>query len=283
MNEEPGALKQLSESLRIIREENSLEVLSPGWQESSGILGRKIPFFLQGDNLTFYCDFCGFERELKKSVLATAAKIRNSLPLTKLAWHCHRLLFFRPGYNEFTSWPALKTALGNGGDIFYLIIALSMVPLVIKKHRQMNIPRKITMDTCRQVRCFCLNFELGRGRYGAFKKQLFWLRHYIDGKLFRIGRFEYMIQPFKAGIIVFREKGTGSIRVLAENNMRINEDGYIDAPGNEKKKTWVSTCLEDNYRISGNPVSPSGRVKPGLITLQKDRWEIVLQKGTPVL
>ncbi len=273
------------EILRGLGEEGSIGALRPFRDDSMRSFPDAKPFFLEPGNLSFYCGFCGLDSGARERVLKTARVILDNPPLARLAWHCYRLLFAHKDYNSFGEWPELRHALRDDCGVFYLIIALAMVPEVRKTHRALGIPERVTKDTCFQVRCFCSNYELARGRHGIFTRQLSWLRHYVDGRLFRLGRFEYMLKPFGSGITVFRSRRSGAVAALIGGGMEVTEEGYIDSAETKGKngRGWITSYEENEEFARGYPVSPQGYVAREAVCLPEKEWEVVLRKGETVL
>jgi len=102
-----------------------------------------------------------------------------------------------------------------------------MVPEVLKVHGDMEVDAKISKDTCLQISCFSANYrQLTRGQLGISLNQIHWLRNYTAGKLFRIGRFEYMLRPFRGTLTVYRHRDDGTVLALAPDGACYDEGGY---------------------------------------------------------
>ncbi len=279
-----GNTETLKRLLEKAGAESALEVMSPHWEESVRAPGAEKPFFLSRQKIRSYAEFCGFEPAGAEAIAEEAAKISRDPSLVKFAWHCHRLLAVHEDYNQFEEWPALGGIMGENHGVFYLITALSTVPAVRAKHKSMNIPEDITRRTCSQIRCFCLNYEMGNnGKYGIFLKQLSWLRHYTGGRLFRIGRMEYMIKPFQQDILVLRHRETNRTAALAGGGLKFTEAGYFPAPGSDEKAAWESTLEETRASVSGYLIDPRGRAMKKFVSLDKSKWRIMLRRDMNVL
>lgn len=279
-----GDFSGAGEAIGMLGGKKSVQALSPFWEESARCLPDSGPFFLEPGKLSFYCRFCGLEGAETEKALSAARRISGSIPMAALAWHCHRLLFIHKEYDSFGSWPELKEVLGDEAGAFYLLIALSMVPLVLDRHKAMGIPEDVTMQTCLQVKCFCLNHQMARGTPGIFPRQLSWLRNYTAGKLFRVGRFEYMPKLFQGGITVFRHRKTGAVAAFVEDGVKVSSRGDIIHPGDEDgDEGWVAWYEEDRKSVRGYPVSPEGRVLKNEAVISRGEWTRVLGGGSHVL
>jgi hypothetical protein len=182
---------KLEDVLSQLREDAALEVFRPYWEDSVASLGDSVPPFLTVDEIRRNLSWSRLAPETEAVLLDAAARIRQEPALVLLAWHCYRLLFEHLDYDKTREWPTLESALRELCGAFYLLIALALVPRVLALHHRMGVPEEITRDTCQQIACFSMNYRrMTDGWVGIPIKQLYWLRHYDAGRLFRVGRFE---------------------------------------------------------------------------------------------
>lgn len=268
-----------------IREPDALEVLQPHWDESTAALTPGLPSFLDPAEFTISREYCGLEPEVDPLLAETARQIAADPALRLLAWHCFRLLWEHEEYRPMGQWPGLEHALGERGGVFYLLIAMGMVPRVRAVHRSMGVPDEVTRETCTEVSCFAGNFHrMTGGRLGIAWNTLGWLRLYPAGKLFRLGRFEYMIQPFRGGVEVYRQRETGAVIALAPDGARYTPEGYADrTEGRDAEHDWTATLVRGDEAITGTPISPRGMAVRQEVRLPLPEWECVLKEGDPVL
>lgn len=278
----------LEEILTQVQEPGALEALLPHWDESVAALGGRVPSFLSPAEFSVSRAYCGFGPEVDAPLEKTARRIADSAALRHLAWHCSRLLWEHEEYRSMGEWPALEHALGERSGLFYLLVAMSMVPQVRAVHQAMQVPDEVTRETCLEVSCFAGNYRrMTGGRLGITRNTLGWLRHYVAGRLFRLGRFEYMIQPFRGGVEVYRNRQTGAVIALSPDGVRYNQEGYVDsgdgAPG------WTATLVREASAVTGYPISPCGMAVRREIRLPQPGtggaggWECVLKAGDPTL
>lgn len=262
-------------------------LLAPHWDESVAKLGGQIPGFLLPDAVRTARAFGGFETEAEEPLLASAARIASDPALRALAWHCVRLLYECPDYEGtlIGRWPELRV-LGKASGDFYLLIAMAMVPGVRAKHRAMGVPEEVTRATCTQLSCFASNYaRMAEGRLGIPQHQMYWLRHYPAGRLFRLGRMEYKIEPFSGGVEVYRNRTTGRVVALAADGTRFNREGYIDASGSipEDPQGWTARLRMGADAVHGWPVSPRGMGLRQEVALPLREWACALTKGEPTI
>lgn len=183
-------------------------------------------------------------------------------------------------------WPDTEEANDLLGAA-YLLIASSMAPLVRETHRRFSIPTDVTQATCRQVAGFCLNHKTAfSGRPGILPRQLYWLRHYPAGRLFRIGRFEYMRATYDHAGPVYRHKSYGWTVVFADPGHRVTADGRVlvrSDDGDNGSGTFVPTVRGEGRSVIGHLVTPWGVVERKRRRISTDEWELVLRPGDPVL
>jgi hypothetical protein len=272
----------LEEVLQQVQEPGAAEALRPHWEETAVLPDGAIPPFLLPEAVARHREWCGFGPEAEAPLLEAAAQIAADPALRLLAAHCERLLFVHTDSEGIRDWPTLERALGDRSGLFYLLIALSMVPRVQERHRELGVPEEVSRETCLQVSCFAENYRRGaRGQLGIYRQQLYWLRHYPAGRLFRLGRFEYMLQPYRGGVDVYRHRETGDIVALAPAGMRYDADGY--ALRKEEERGWLSTRDDDEETIVGYPISPQGMAVQREVRLPRREWEAVLVKGDETL
>ena len=295
---EPGLESTLAE----LGESVDITPMADGWDESMRSLPETVRFLARGE-IHHAREYCGLPADLEEPLVECAGRIAENPALVRLAWHTARRLFDSPDRADFRAWPQLRAALGNGepirdgrftagGGAFYLIVALSMVRRVASVHVELEIPADVTRATCRQIACFANNYRLGNdGRLGLFRRQLSWLRNYTDGRLFRLGRFEYMLKELDDRLTLFRDRTNGRYLALAAAGGLYDADGFAvseepaaaGSAGDAALGAFRTRCSIDDRRAVGHPVDPAGRVLPNPVTLDLGRWLVVLKpEGTVI-
>ncbi len=266
---------QLPQALSTSGVPEALEVFQPHWEESAQSLGGQTPWFLTDEEVRAARPYGGFSEDVEPALIREARRIAADPALRLLAWHCHRLLYEHPEYDRSRDWPP---ALGG---LFYLLVGLSMVRQVRKVHAEMGVDDAVTRATCSQLSCFSLNYARANGgELGVLVTQLFWTRLYPAGKLFRVGRMEYMIHPFQAGVQVYRDARSGRVVALAPDGARYTEEGF-GAFADES--AWVASSTTSPDAVEGYPISPAGMALHRLVRLPLDRWARVLGPGDVTL
>ena len=166
--------------------------------------------------------------------------------------------------------PHLKTTLwGENEGIAYLMATLSCVPLIEENCRKNGIPEHFALDALQWIGGTVVIYKLSHGGIpGHSLNQLYWLRHHVDGELYRIGRFEYLIHRLPEWCPLIFRNDDGVIAVLAAPGMKFDADGLVTL----KDEAVVSAIEEDGPFITGIPCNADGRARVNE-TLTVDRRE----------
>ncbi len=260
------------------------KILAPHWHTSTASLPATTPHFLAPEHITQARQLGNIPAVADSQLHQAARQIAASPELLHLAWHCQCLLFEHLDYDSATiaHWPILTQALGQLSGAFYLLVALGAVPRIRAVHQQLDIPDPVSRDTCchypEPVRMYR---DHHGGNFGMLPRALYWFRNHIKGDLYRLGRLEYMVKPFRGQLQAFRHCNSGAVIALANDGESFDTKGLsaaADAPG-----AWRARLEESETNIVGYPISPRGFAENRLVTLALDEWERVLSPGDPVL
>jgi len=279
----------LHEVLSRLGAPEKLDLFQPFWDESVACYPADVPSFLKPEEFLVSCDYGGLPPEAQALVAETARRVRESRELSLLAWHCQRLVFERgkeyPQQSQ-RQWPMLTSALGDLSPLFYTLVALTAVPRIRAFHESRGIPDKVVRATCYGVRH---NADLFRkyndGRWGSELRSLYWLRNHAWGDLYEVGRFQYMVKPFRPGQIVCRNRQTGETLALAEDGVQFRPDGFRtpSAPIATVTDGWTARLIEDKTGFTGTPISPYGRALRQEVHLPVGEWQCVMRPGDLIL
>jgi GNAT-like C-terminal domain len=255
-------------------------LLEKHWAEST-IVASDEPDFLSSEFIDHNLPITGnTEADVADRLKSTAKKIRNSADLTRLARHTRYVLCNSLEKPEIKSWPELDQQLGEDCGVFYLLIAISLIPEIFKAFNKFRLPEKYAAACCKWINGTIQVYRAAHnGTPGHNRAQLFWLRHYITGKLFRIGRFEYMNQTFPKAfpVVVYKNQHNGSIAALAKDQVRFDAEGYILPVEKSDSEAAFISCLKITEKhIIGTPVSPRGMALDQQIKLVADEWTQIL-------
>lgn len=264
---------------------DAAELFAPHWEDSIAALPDGIPRFLHVDAIREYTALAHLPDDAHAALLHAAERTAASPALLQFAWHCQRLLGEHFDYEvaKIRQWPTLERALGDLSGAFYLLVGLAAIPRMRAVHARLGIPDDISHATCGRH----YPETLGRyrahhdGRTGVLPGALYWLRNYVLGDLYRIGRLEYMIRPFPARVCVYRHRNTRAVVALATDGSHFDEDGLAtaaDAPGARRAALW-----EADGAVHGTPIAPDGYAMANACTLPLENWQCVLAPGDSIL
>ncbi len=277
---------ELKDILTQLREPDAIEALRPHWEESEATFPGKRPSFLTPAEFKASREWGGFGPEVDPILEETADRIATNPALLRLAWHGYRLLFENPDYNGFRDWPALEHALSEFSSVFYLLLGLAAIPRLRTVHKSRDVPEQITRDTALDMRIGAHRYKsISNGRLGMERRLLFWHRLVSSGDLYRLGRMQYILRPFRGQLRAYRNQKTNQILALSEEGIRFNGEGYVDGAGGipDGQNGWTSRFLETETSVTGSPISPYGMAVRSEVTLPLSDWTCVLAPGDPVL
>ncbi|NLF17483.1 MAG: DUF5596 domain-containing protein [Lentisphaerae bacterium] len=261
-----------------------LPAVSANWERSVASLPSALPGFLEPG-------FCAAHYPLVQGPPAAfgplcevAARLAADPAGRLLAWHAHRTLCeYDREKSRFREWPDLDAFLGPDAGLFYLLIALSGIPDWLRACRDAGIPEQYGRD-CAPWLGGAMGIYAGAngGRYGLNRRQLYWTAWYMTGKLFRLGRFEYMSQEIGSTYpTVYRERTSGRVVALCNSGWLLDREGfclYADQPPEEAHR--VTELADDGTVVTGTPIAPWGQALPEITArLPRREWERVLGPG----
>ena len=282
---------KLEEALSALGEQEHIEAVRPHWDQSQGCFPKEaLPVFLRPEQVRENRKAGLLAEYMEPPILAAAKRIAEDPNLLHLAWHCYRLTYHHPDYQDFPKWPTFEKALGRElHGIFYLLVGMAMVPIVRAVHKEKGIDEDITRDTLSDIRCFNFRHRKGnQGRLGIVKNELYWYRNHCSGELYRLGRLQYFIHAFGGGVEIYRNRKTHQTVALAEGGLRIRPDGHrvFDTDDEAAPENWTTTHVVDEraHTATGYPACPkTGTILAKKISLDLSVWEHKVGKGTGML
>ncbi len=280
---------QLDEVLASLGIPDAREHFEPFWEESEACFPGETLSFLTLERFLYHREYTGLPRELDAMMDETARIVRKHPALTHFAWHCYQLLYKHiSDYDgwRIRQWPDPIAPLGELTGVFYILVALNVVPETQAVHERLGIPEEITHHSLHRINEIVNRHRsLHGGRFGMSMGSLYWQRHYVEGILYGLGRMEYMIGSFHGGLQAYRHRETGEVIALSADGVRFRDDGYIDAnPESEAAKAgWTARFTATDAGVTGCPISPAGRGLRCEVTLPLDTWQLALKPGDGVL
>ena len=202
-----------------------------------------------------------------------------------LAWLLYYGTFLRKKLFHFPDLPLPEKVFGNNAGMFQFMLALSCVPLIEKKLEQMNIPVSFAHDIAKWAKGTIRIYETGhRGLPGFNFCQLYWMRYYTEGKLFRIGRLEYLLHNAPAWMpAVYKNRYDGSLKVFCPDRWRFLPDGSRPLTETPDEETCITSLKIADGRLIGTPILPNGKILLDWTeSIRLDEWEPVCSPWEPV-
>ncbi len=263
-----------------------IKILEPGWRESVQALeGAEYLASLEPVRLLHHCDICGFSEREIESIQSAARKIRHNSALRLLYQHCLYQLLKGTAHGKFSAWPETIPSLEELSGAFYLLVALATISETHAVHKRLSIPETVTVATYQSVKDNSHNYQKATRRpTGFFPLQLHWVRHYFQGRIFRLGRMEYLLKEMKGIGPVYKHRKSGFIVALAQDGEAFNAEGYCcNTAASCSKDYWTASLKFDSESVVGNPVSPCGFALHQTVRLPQQEWGLVLKEGDTVI
>lgn len=250
--------------------------LLPYWDELYEHSSDVLPDFMKAAYYRKNYPYCqGPDGVLER--MAEVEKIAGGNPVAaRYAAMLHYALYEAPVQIPLHGFPHLDKIFGENAGIFNLMVAMSAFPLIRKTYSALGLPEHCWQDSVSWLKGTMQIYAAAHhGIPGHTLSQAYWIRHYIDGTLFRIGRLEYMIGNNTNGMAaVYVNRKDHSIIALALDNWIFDADGYrILLPGSEEPAFKAKLKILDGH-IIGTPMNSRGFPITGRkVTLDLDEWQ----------
>ena len=178
-----------------------------------------------------------------------------------------------------------ESALDEAGHVrpvAALAEILRGVPALAARYEALRIPQQVLRDTLSDVPIWMNTCKRLTGTWGLLEYG--WLSHHVAGRLFRLGRLQFMPQPSQVPALAYGRPG-GEVATLAQTGHRYTATGEADGcNGICDPQAWTATYHEDAREISGDRITPEGKALRERTVLRKDEgWTCLLKPGDPVL
>ncbi len=177
---------------------------------------------------------------------------------------------------------------GQAESLGYDLLVFFLVPPTIAGSwaawSDQAIPHKIRWASLQSYEQSLLLHRRREGKWGYSLGDLSWNLGFADGLTLRIGRLNMQKGQHFAGHIKVYADGSGRLVTLA-HGLRLHQSGFaLGSPGlTDETGSWLPLVEEDSSTIRGYPVLPDGRAGQTTISLARDQWQLVLEKGDPVI
>ena len=267
------ALMQLSEKAYVLLEEHWQDILQK-WQ-------GKVPEFVSAEYVKKYLPLLHIpedEAEILRRTDMIAGRCAQN--------EAESLYMFVLSYGTFNlkllPYPALQSPVwGENAGMAALLAALSSAPLIMENCRKRGIPEKYAVDALQWIGGTVVTYKLAHNDIpGHLLQQLYWLRYQVEGRLYRIGRFEYLIHRLPEWVPLIFRNDEGTFAVLAAPGVKFDANGLVTLKDDAVIESFIE---EDGDFITGIPCAADGsaRVNERLTIDRKEfkpvcsPWDIV--------
>ena len=297
-------------TIEVVYRELGLSELEPGlragWQESLASFPGMPLVFLTGAYIREYAPLASLPDDAIDHLIAVADRAAHNEPLSLLLWHEHRVYTGRALPDEVTSrrphrrhrkksipfldeefdpsgFPDLSPCSGPDAPGLNLLIALSALPHAAWFYESRRIPKSVLSETLSDLAVWYSYYQRQLGQSGISVGTLSWLKFHLHGRLFRLGRLQFMQGSFPRDLTVYRSTITGEIRALAAAGFLVDANGLLIFEEDNDRGIWTTARGSDGECVTGNPIDPSGRVVREPVTLDIEEYRPILEEHTPIL
>jgi hypothetical protein len=254
---------------------DTLEVLHPHWEDSLATLPEGELPFLRREAWQDNRQWLDMDAAADELFEAVASRINAAPGLRALAWHLMKLSYDYPESPASTKWPSFDDVFPEGGGVFYLLLGLDAVTRARAEQGRRGIPEEITRATCGDTLIMMHRYAaLNDGRMGLEARGIVWHRVIASGELHRIGRFEYIMRPFRGPVRAYRHCSEGHLIALCEEGTPFDNEGF--SPNNGVEPDWIAHLQQTEDTVTGSIMSPRGYAVQGEVTLSFEEWEETL-------
>ena len=256
-------------------DEETERILEPHWESALASLPAHVEF-LEPSFIRENFPLIGAEETLESRLLATAATAAE-IPAARLyAWLLFEAHFIRFDQRELAALPPVESLFGDNAGLLHLLVALGTFPLIRRTLDRLGMPQSQLAEMAQWLRGTIDIYAAGHGgRPGHSLQQLYWMRHYIKGELFRIGRFEFLIHPQQEwSPAIYRRCRDGAVLALCRDGWELNQEGFRAQKG---EATFTAKLEIRDNRVFGTPISPLGMaLTERVVELSPEEWEPVV-------
>ena len=251
-------LETLSSKLGL--DATATHLIGAQWQALTEGWNGALPEFLSEEFfLRHYPDVQGPPvGSLLPRVRAVIAQCRETEEAALYAYLLHRGVFVLTPPCE-SARLAPPPFFGENGGVLQLLVALSGAPLIRQKYASLGLPEHYARDMMPWIGGTIAIYQAAHdGVPGHDHRQTHWVRFYVDGRLFRIGRLEYLMHTYPAWAPLVFKAADGRLEVLVAHGTPLDADGLALPHSMEAQAAVIATIEEDGPLVTGIPVGGDG-------------------------
>ena len=131
--------------------------------------------------------------------------------------------FTFPGFSQIDA--DFSSAGISFTGMFLAVLLISGLPRLLEFYKKYNIPEKVILDTLSDIDIWMRTYYDKNSTWGL--KEFWWIYNHFSGRLFRIGRLQFMPASFTGSLKVFRNKNTGKVISLSEPGIKFRATGML--------------------------------------------------------
>lgn len=231
------------------------QLLKKHWEKLVAAWGGKVPEFVSEEYLKKYLPFLQVPQDEEEIMLRARRVIASCCEKEERSLYMFAL-YYGAFVLKLQVNPAMESPVwGEDEGVACLIASLSCFPLIAENCRKKEIPEHYATDVLQWIGGTVAIYKLAHNDIpGHSLQQLYWLHHHIDGDLYRIGRFEYLIHHLPVWAPLIFRNDDGVLAILAAPGFKFDEKGLVTL-----KEPYVeSTIEEDGSYITGIPCTAEG-------------------------
>jgi hypothetical protein len=250
--------------------------------------------FLSESWITSANDIMKLDPPIITAFLEAAAMVRGSAQLRELAISC-RDLVLAAGEDDYKTMVAellsvlkdrnddLKVGMGRHAGMFAALLVPLLLPRTIHRYRSYGISNDVLVDTMSDIGIWIKSYYDQHGIWGL--DNIRWLLNHLCCRLFRLGRLQFIREPFRHSVIVLRNVRDGEVAALSEAGVDYRKDGLVDGTNRifDSLDKWTARFERTDGYFIGNPLLSAGKALNQPAYLPATDWRIELQRGDPVL
>ena len=250
--------------------EKAYQLLKPHWEKILQAWQGKVPEFVSEEYLKKYLPFLQIPDD-EEEILRRARKVIARCTENEAESLYLFVLYYGAFVLKLQLNPDLQSSVwGEDEGVAALIASLSSLPLIEENCRKQGIPEHYATDALQWIGGTVAIYKLSHNNIpGHSLQQLYWLHHHIDGKLYRIGRFEYLIHTLPSWAPCIFRNEDGVFAILAAPGMKFNAGGLVTLGDDAVAESFIE---EDGDFITGIPCNVEGLARVNE-TLTIDRRE----------
>lgn len=201
---------------------------------------------------------------------------------------------FRRDEPGLGKWPAPEKLLTRRQcGLFQLLMAMSALPLIAASYRQIGLPPEHADGPAKWIGGTIAIYAAAHdGNPGHDLQQIHWLKHYMENRLFRVGRFEFLVHSAPEWLpAIYRSRKSGRTVALCRDGWVLTQEGFrarngaVGVAGGEGYPVrpeaagiLVAHLDEADGKVTGIPINPAtGRAE------SEQRETLDLTEYAPVL